>query len=135
LEGDSHAGTEKEISLLAEEDVQALCRGYNLTAEPGSFAENIRTEGIDLTVLPVGTTLLIGEAKLKVTQIGKDPSQSHTYSYRGHSLLPQKGIFGQVIKSGEVKVGDSVVITQPGTAGTKTGNQKILNSVRLKFPL
>ncbi|MEW6187040.1 MAG: MOSC domain-containing protein [Thermodesulfobacteriota bacterium] len=113
LEGDSHAGTEKEISLLAEEEVQALCREFNITAEPGSFAENIRTEGIDLSALPIGATLQIGKAKLQVVQIGKDPTQPHTYRYRGHSLLPVKGVFGRVIESGEVKMGDLVGLPNP----------------------
>jgi hypothetical protein len=39
LVGDSHAGTEKEVSLLAMEDVLKLCRETGLSAEPGCFAE------------------------------------------------------------------------------------------------
>ena len=53
--GDSHAGTEKEVSLLAIESIQKLCQETGLSAGPGCFAENITTEGIDLTSLPIGT--------------------------------------------------------------------------------
>lgn len=108
LVGDSHAGTEKEVSLLAEEDVQALCRETGIIAEPGSFAENIRTEGIDISSLLCGSILQCGKARIKILQIGKDLAQPHTYSYGGYSLLPTKGVFCQIIESGEVNIGDPV---------------------------
>jgi MOSC domain-containing protein YiiM len=108
LVGDSHAGTEKEVSLLAVESIQNLCQETGLTAGPGSFAENITTEGVDLVSIPIGSTLQIGEAKLMVIQIGKDPSQAHTYNYQGYSILPKEGVFCKVIESGEVKIGDPI---------------------------
>src|SRR4030043_1788932 len=108
LVGDSHAGSAKEVSLLAIESVQNLSQETGISAGPGSFAENITTEGIDLTSLPIGSQLQMGEAKLAVVQIGKDPSQPHTYHYQGYSLLPTEGVFCKVIDSGEVKVGDPI---------------------------
>lgn len=60
LIGDSHAGTEKEVSLLAIESIRRLCRETAISAGPGCFAENITTEGIDLTSLPIGTHLQVG---------------------------------------------------------------------------
>jgi MOSC domain-containing protein YiiM len=108
LVGDSHAGTEKEVSLLAIEDVHKLCHETGISASPGSFAENITTEGIDLISLPIGSQLQVGKAKLMVIQIGKDPSQPHTYHYRGYSLLPIEGVFCKIIESGKVKIGDPV---------------------------
>ena len=108
LVGDSHAGTEKEVSLLAIENVRKLNLEVGLSADPGCFAENITVEGMDLTSLPVGSKLRIGDAKLEVIQIGKDPSEPHTYNYQGYSILPIKGIFCKVTKSGEIKIGDSI---------------------------
>jgi MOSC domain-containing protein YiiM len=110
LVGDSHAGTEKEVSLLAIESLHKLHRQAGISAEPGSFAENITTEGIDLISLPVGSQLQVGEAKLMVVQIGKDPSQPHTYQHQGFSLLPTEGIFCKVIESGEIRKGDSIKV-------------------------
>src|SRR4030065_1551461 len=107
LVGDSHAGTEKEVSLLAIESIQKLCQETGLSAGPGSFAENITTEGVDLVSLPIGSKLQIGEAKLAVIQMGKDPSQAHTYNYQGYSILPKEGVFCKVIESGEGKVRDT----------------------------
>jgi len=108
LVGDSHAGSEKEVSLLAIESIEKLCQQTGISAGPGCFAENITTQGIDLISLPIGSTLKVGNAKLTVIQIGKDPSQPHTYSYQGHSILPKEGVFCKVIESGEVKVGDAI---------------------------
>jgi MOSC domain-containing protein YiiM len=106
--GDSHAGTEKEVSLLAIESIQRLCQESGISAGPGSFSENITTEGMNLTSLPIGSKLQVGEAKLMVIQIGKDASQAHTYNYQGHSILPKEGVFCKVIESGEVKIGDTI---------------------------
>ena len=110
LVGDSHAGTEKEVSLLATESIHKLSQETGISAGPGCFAENITTEGIDLTSFPIGTRLQVGEAKLMVIQIGKDPSQLHTYNYQGYSILPKEGVFCKVIEGGEIKVGDSIKI-------------------------
>jgi MOSC domain-containing protein YiiM len=110
LEGDSHAGSEKEVSLLAIESIQKLCQETGISAGPGCFAENITTEGIELTSLPLGSKLQAGEAKLEVIQIGKDPAQVHTYNYQSHSILPKEGIFCKVIESGEIEVGDSITV-------------------------
>jgi MOSC domain-containing protein YiiM len=110
LVGDSHAGTEKEVSLLAIESIRRLCQETGISAEPGCFAENITTEGVDLISLPIGAHLQVGEAKLMVIQIGKDPLQAHTYNYQGYSILPKEGLFCKVIESGEIKVGDSITV-------------------------
>ena len=112
LVGDSHAGTEKEVSLLAIESIQRLCKETGISAGPGCFAENITTEGMDLTSMPIGSKLQVGEAKLMVIQIGKDSSQAHTYNYQGYSVLPKEGVFCKVIESGEVKVGDIIQLIE-----------------------
>jgi len=112
LLGDSHAGTEKEVSLLAMEAIQALCQRTGIAAGPGSFAENITTEGLEWRQLHAGTKIQAGGARLKVLGIGKDPSAPHTYSFQGYSLLREEGIFCKVTRSGWVQVGDVVKIVR-----------------------
>ena len=52
--GDAHAGDwHRQISLLAQESVDRM-RGLGVDLPHGIFAENINTEGICLTALPVG---------------------------------------------------------------------------------
>jgi MOSC domain-containing protein YiiM len=121
LLGDSHGGTEKEVSLLAIESIQKICHEAGIPAGPGSFAENITTEGIDLTSLLIGSQLRVGPAVLEVIQIGKDPSQVHTYHFRGYSMLPKDGIFCKVIKGGAINVGDTIEVLEghpKGKGGT-----------------
>ena len=71
--GDAHAGDwHRQISLLAEESIDTMRALSPIPLDPGVFAENINTEGIDLKHLPVGTHLRIGETEVEVTQIGKE---------------------------------------------------------------
>ena len=78
----------------------------------GDFAENITTEGIDLVHLPIGTEIRIGESVLlRVTQIGKECHERCAIYYQaGDCVMPKEGIFAEVIKEGEVKVGDEINI-------------------------
>lgn len=112
LVGDSHAGSEKEVSLLAVESIFELRQETGISAGPGCFAENITTEGIDLTSLLIGSRLQIGKARLVVIQLGKDPLQAHTYNYQGYSILPKDGLFCKVIESGEIKTGDTIALIE-----------------------
>ena len=71
IEGDAHAGDwHRQISLLAEESADKM-RALLPDLQPGAFAENINTRGVDLKRLPVGTRLRLGETVVEVTQIGK----------------------------------------------------------------
>ncbi|MBW2056506.1 MAG: MOSC domain-containing protein [Deltaproteobacteria bacterium] len=117
LEGDSHAGTKRQVSLLASEDIEAACEKRRIHAPPGAFAENITTSGIDLGRIRVGDRLRLGEAVIEVVAVGKDPSEPRTYSYCGISLLPEKGVFTRVVRSGQVKVGDTVELDSRGRGG------------------
>ncbi len=108
LTGDAHVGAEKEVSLLAKQSILSLCQETGISAAPGCFAENITTEGIDLTSLAIGTHLTVGNARLVMVQVGKEPSQAHTYNYQGYSILPKQGIFCKAVESGKVKIEDPV---------------------------
>jgi len=124
VEGDSHSGTDREISLLASEDVDEVCRARGIRALPGAFAENIRTQGIDLGTVKIGERIRLGEAVVEVVGLGKDPSEPHTYGYCGVSLLPEKGVFVRVVTGGVVRVGDPVEIAiGPGATEMRQPNK------------
>lgn len=110
LVGDAHAGTTKEVSILAKEKVDQLSRKTGLSFPPGAFAENLLIEGVDQRELVPGKLLRIERAVLCVQQIGKEPGESHPYHYRGFSLLPRFGVFARVVESGTVKNGDEVAL-------------------------
>jgi molybdopterin adenylyltransferase len=115
LVGDSHAGPPRpgrwQISLLAWEHVEQTNHEHGLNAVPGSFAENLTTEGLDTSRLQVGTRLKLGgQVVLEVEQLGKPPEIAHTYSFQGHSLLPTVGVFCAVVTGSVVKAGDVITI-------------------------
>ena len=72
--GDAHAdGSNRQLSLLAAESI----RDDEPDAAPGTFSENILTEGIDLRALKIGTTLRIGSALCEVSYIPENLSLIH----------------------------------------------------------
>lgn len=114
LEGDAHAGPwHRQVSLLALESIQKM-REKGLDVGPGDFAENITTEGIELTALPIGTKLRLGkEAVGEVTQIGKEcHSRCAIYYQAGDCVMPREGIFIRVLQGGPIEVGDEIEVIE-----------------------
>lgn len=114
IEGDAHASSKwhRQVSLLAIESIRKM-QAVGLKVNPGDFAENITTEGIDLLGLPVGTRMKIGDAiEAEVSQIGKVcHTRCEIYNQAGDCIMPKEGIFVKVIKGGMVKEGDEITIS------------------------
>lgn len=112
--GDAHAGNwHRQISLLANESIDKMIAKGATGLNPGKFAENITTEGIELFTLPVGTVLKIGETVHEVTQIGKECHHGCAIKQQvGDCVMPREGIFTKVIKPGIIKVGDEITIIE-----------------------
>lgn len=114
LKDDAHAGPwHRQVSLLANESIEKM-KAMGLKVGYGDFAENITTEGIDLVHLPIGTEIRIGSSVLlSVTQIGKECHERCAIYYQaGDCVMPKEGIFAEVLREGEVRVGDEIIICQ-----------------------
>lgn len=111
--GDAHAGDwHRQISLLADESVDRM-RASGLALQPGAFAENILTRGLDLKALPVGTRLRVGPALLEVTQIGKEcHSDCAIRQQAGTCVMPTDGVFAVVVEEGTVRAGDPIEVEE-----------------------
>jgi len=109
IEGDAHAGfMHRQVSLIAIEDIRTMMEKLP-DLVPGSFAENLTTEGFDLSALKIGDRLKVGETILEVSQIGKEcHTKCEVFRKTGDCIMPKKGIFTRVIKGGKVKTGDTV---------------------------
>jgi cyclic pyranopterin phosphate synthase len=107
--GDAHAGDwHRQVSLLAEESIDFM-RAKGLVLDPGAFAENITTLGLDLAGLPIGARLSNGEVVLEVTQIGKKCHHGCAiFKQVGDCIMPREGIFTKVITPGILRRGDSL---------------------------
>jgi len=118
VEGDAHAGNwHKQVSLLGTESVKKMEALGATGMTSGMFAENIRTEGIILYELPIGTKLRIGDTIQEVTKIGKEScEESQLTRTFGDCIVPnimmEEGIFTKVISGGMVKVGDEIEVIE-----------------------
>lgn len=117
LEGDAHAGHwHRQVSLLSCEKIEAF-RAKGADVAFGAFGENLVVEGYDFRSLPVGTRFQCGDALLEMTQIGKE---CHThcaiYQVMGECIMPHEGVFAKVLKGGDIRVGDELVMLLPDPA-------------------
>ena len=115
LEGDAHAGPwHRQVSFLAAESIEQT-RKKGLDVGFGDFAENIATSGIDWQDIPVGTRVNLGDSALvEITQKGKEcHNKCAIYYLAGDCIMPREGIFGRVLKGGEVRCGEPVRIFRP----------------------
>jgi molybdopterin adenylyltransferase len=110
--GDAHAGDwHRQVSLLDLSSFEKMHNKATVALEPGIFAENITTEGVDLWHLPVGTRLEIGEVLLEITQIGKECHRHcQVFQQVGDCVMPREGIFAKVIQEGSISAGAAIKI-------------------------
>lgn len=109
IEGDAHAGSARQVSLLPFESFDKI-REKLATIAPGDFAENITTVGLDFSGAKIGARLRIGDrVELEITQIGKT---CHLGCYIrevvGDCIMPREGIFASVIREGDIATGDQI---------------------------
>ncbi len=107
--GDAHAGNwHRQVSLLSLEKIEEF-RQKGAHVAFGAFGENLVTEGFYLSQMSVGTCFQIGEAVLKLTQIGKEcHSHCEIYKVMGDCIMPREGVFARVLKGGVIRPGDEI---------------------------
>ena len=121
LEGDAHAGAwHRQVSFLASESIDNA-REQGLDVTFGDFAENIATEGIVWTKLPIGTRVRLGEkAEVEISQIGKECHNKCAIYYKaGDCIMPREGVFARVIVGGKIRSGDRIQLL-----GNKSGQDR-----------
>jgi MOSC domain-containing protein YiiM len=113
IEGDAHAGTGRQMSLLCGASVEKL-DAEDLEIGPGDFAENLLVDGLAAEDFEVGTRFTIGgpdAALLEVTQIGKKCHEDCVIRrLTGDCVMPREGIFARVLCGGEVRASDEIEI-------------------------
>ena len=123
LEGDAHAGPwHRQVSFLAAESIEET-RKQGLDVGFGDFAENIATSGIDWQDIPVGAQVNLGDSALvEITQKGKEcHNKCAIYYLAGDCIMPREGIFGRVLKGGEVRCGATVRILHESFGAISNG--------------
>jgi MOSC domain-containing protein YiiM len=114
--GDAHSSSSwhRQVSLLAMESIEKM-RGLGLDVNPGDFAENITTKGLDLTALPLGSKIGIGSGVVgEVSQIGKECHTRCAIFYQaGDCVMPKEGIFIRILRGGRIVEGDAIEVSMP----------------------
>ena len=113
FEGDFHAGSERQLSLLSAESREELKRFTMAHNETGlcfsRFRENITVSGISPNAPRPGMYLAAGEA---VIEISADSKRCHdecpVYKKGLQCPLAGKNLFAKVIKSGIIRIGDNI---------------------------
>ncbi len=110
LEGDAHAGSDRQVSLLSFEAVQRFRErsGAKDLITPGVFGENLLIAGYDFPSYPIGTRFRTGDVLLEIMQIGKICHAGCEISQiTGECIMPSQGVFAKVLKGGIVHAGDA----------------------------
>uniref|UniRef100_A0A7V3KNA6 MOSC domain-containing protein n=1 Tax=candidate division WOR-3 bacterium TaxID=2052148 RepID=A0A7V3KNA6_UNCW3 len=105
VEGDVHAGTERQVSLFPLEALVKVPKD-KFTFPLDQLTENISTLGIPEYLLLPGKRLRIGEAELEILEIGKEELVEEGKPY----AVSRWGRFCRVIKGGVVNLYDDVEI-------------------------
>jgi MOSC domain-containing protein YiiM len=113
IEGDAHFGSGRPISLLPYESFSKLDQS-EIRIDPGDFAENITTEGVDFSKLDIGSKIALGDTViLEVMQIGKECHNDCVIRQTvGDCIMPREGVFAKPLKGGMLREGDPVKIFQ-----------------------
>ncbi|MBA7524861.1 hypothetical protein ES705_17006 [subsurface metagenome] len=109
IENDAHAGSwHRQVSLLAKESIQKYAEKLGRDIQPGEFAENITTEGMEIYKATPLSCFENVNIVLQVTQIGKKCHGSNCAIFKesGDCVMPKEGVFARVIKGGRLKAGD-----------------------------
>ncbi len=113
----NHGGDDQAVYAYAREDLYHWTRALGRTLPPGSFGENMTTEGIDISSALIGERWLIGdEVELQITEpripcstfrgwIG-EPGWLRTFT---EAAIP--GTYLRVIAPGSVTAGDRITIS------------------------
>ncbi|AIS53145.1 MOSC domain-containing protein [Thermoanaerobacter kivui] len=115
LEGDGHAGgnTHRQVTFLDIETIEEMKALGIEVLKPGMIAENITTKGIELYRFPIGTKLKVGEVLFEITMIGKECEKPENCSLKidiDKCLAKSRIVFTRVIKSGKIKIGDTIEV-------------------------
>ena len=106
MEGCAHANAPMREVLFA-----SLQHLDSVGVEPGAIRENLTVAGADVQAWPVGQRVRVGGAVFEITMVC-DPCQRMDDLRQGlrAELEDKRGMLAKVVESGEVALGDEVVL-------------------------
>jgi len=115
-----HGGPHRAVSILGIEAIRRVAAEGHPIA-PGTTGENLTTEGFDVSGLPVGTRLAIGEGVVLELSAPTNPCRTIRHSFRdlrfgrlGMAAHPNDSrMYARVISPGTVRNGDPIRLSPP----------------------
>ena len=138
LDGDGHSeptvhgGPHRAVCLFALEVIERLqAEGHPITA--GGAGENLTTEGVEWSLLPVGTRARIGATLELELSSSTTPCATQTANFRdgnfNRMLIDRhpadSRMYARVVTEGEVRPGDSISIMPPPD-GSRAADEVLL---------
>jgi MOSC domain-containing protein YiiM len=126
LETHVHGGIDKAVYAYSIEDLHWWEKEIGSALTPGSFGENLTTEGIDLTDVVIGERWKIGSTLLEVSQ-PRIPCRVFAEFWKRSSLIKEfteaarPGAYLRVIEGGEVCAEDSITVVRSPEHGFTIG--------------
>lgn len=110
IAGCAHArpGGRRQVLFAASRDLR------DVSVDPGLIRENLTIEGADVMAWPVGQRIRIGDAEFEITMVC-DPCERMDELRPGlrQELEGKRGMLAKVLVSGELRVGDEVIVGDP----------------------
>ena len=112
-----HGGQEYAVYLYADEDAGRWAAELGRDVPPGLFGENVRTAGLDVSGLVIGSRLRIGSAgvQLEVTSprnpcgtFARRMGEPHWVRRFAEARAP--GAYARVLREGPIRAGDAVEV-------------------------
>jgi MOSC domain-containing protein YiiM/GNAT superfamily N-acetyltransferase len=115
-----HGGPHRAVSILGIEAIRRVAAEGHPIA-PGTTGENLTTEGFDVSSLPVGTRLAIGNELVLELSAVTNPCRTIRHSFRdlrfgrlGVATHPgDSRMYARVIRPGTVRPNDVIRLSQP----------------------
>lgn len=131
LEGDEvsnrkyHGGPDQAVYAFAVEDLRWWARELGRDVPPGTFGENLTTEGIDVNEAEIGERWRIGTALLEVRSVRTPCNEFKRWMGRSgyddrawvrrFARVGRPGPYLRVLEEGELRAGDPLeVVHRPG---------------------
>lgn len=122
-----HGGEDQAVYAYAEEDADAFAADLGRAIPPGTFGENLRTRGLDVTGAVIGERWRVGEKTvLEVTtprtpcgvfeRRMRVPGWQRRFEERG-----APGAYLRVLRAGDVRAGDAITVESRPDHGVTIG--------------
>ena len=115
-----HGGPYRAVSLLGIEAIRRVAAEGHPIA-PGTTGENLTTEGFDVSTLPIGTRLAIGDELVVELSGATNPCRTIRHSFAdqrfgrlGIATHPDDSrMYARVVTEGTIRPGDPIAVTAP----------------------